>query len=140
MVDPSPAPLSLSPTFAPDQLTLVGVGPGDPELLTVAAVKALEQADVIAHPVVREGQPGMALAIASPWLQPQQQLLPLAFPMVAEAEPRMSAWHHAADALASKVRAGRRVVLLCEGDVSSLQPAVMCSWLCVAAIPTFPLH
>ena len=37
MVDPSLALLSLSPTFAPDQLTLVGVGPGDPELLTVAA-------------------------------------------------------------------------------------------------------
>ena len=56
--------------FAPDQLTLVGVGPGDPELLTVAAVKALEQADVVAHPVAREGQAGMALAIASRWLQP----------------------------------------------------------------------
>lgn len=118
MVDPSLALLSLSPTFAPDQLTLVGVGPGDPELLTVAAVKALEQADVVAHPVAREGQAGMALAIASQWLQPSQQLLPLAFPMVAEAEPRISAWHEAADALARTVRAGRRVVLLCEGDVS----------------------
>ena len=42
----------------------------------------------------------MALAIALPWLQPQQQLLPLAFPMVAEAEPRISAWNEAADALA----------------------------------------
>ena len=71
MVDPSLALLSLSPTFAPDQLTLVGVGPGDPELLTVAAVKALEQADVVAHPVAREGQAGMALTIASRWLQPQ---------------------------------------------------------------------
>ena len=118
MVDPSPAPLSLATKFAPDRLTLVGVGPGDPELLTVAAVKALEQADVVAHPVAREGESGMALAIALPWLQPQQQLLPLAFPMVAEAEPRISAWHEAADALARHVRAGRRVVLLCEGDVS----------------------
>ena len=49
MVDPFLALLSLSPMFAPDQLTLVGVGPGDPELLTVAAVKALEQADVVAR-------------------------------------------------------------------------------------------
>ena len=92
--------------FAPDQLTLVGVGPGDPELLTVAAVKALEQADVVAHPVAREGQAGMALTIASRWLQPNQQLLPLAFPMVAEPEPRISAWHEAADALA-RTCAGR---------------------------------
>ena len=108
----------MSPKFAPDQLTLVGVGPGDPELVTVAAVKALEHADVVAHPVAREGQPGMALAIASRWLQSHQQLLPLSFPMVAEAEPRLSAWQQAADVLASNVRAGRRVVLLCEGDVS----------------------
>jgi precorrin-2/cobalt-factor-2 C20-methyltransferase len=38
--------------------------------------------------------------------------------MVAEAEPRIAAWHAAADALAAEVAAGQEVVLLCEGDVS----------------------
>ncbi|MCS5707005.1 precorrin-2 C(20)-methyltransferase [Synechococcus sp. FGCU-3] len=96
----------------------MGVGPGDPQLLTVAAVKAIEAADVVAYPVAREGAEGMAAAIAAPWIGAGQRRLPLLFPMVAEAEPRIAAWHAAADALAAEVAAGQEVVLLCEGDVS----------------------
>ncbi|MFQ6537948.1 MULTISPECIES: SAM-dependent methyltransferase [Aphanothece] len=99
-------------------LVLVGVGPGDPELLTVAAVRAIEAAAVVAYPVAREGATGMAAAIAAPWIAPHQRRLPLVFPMVAEAEPRLAAWQAAAEALAAEVAAGQAVVLLCEGDVS----------------------
>ena len=97
---------------------LIGVGPGDPELLTVAAVRALEAADVVAHPVAHEGAESMALTIASRWIRSDQRCLPLLFPMVAEPEPRIKAWRQAADLLAAEVKAGNRVVLLCEGDVS----------------------
>lgn len=96
----------------------MGVGPGDPELLTVAAVRAIEAADLIAYPVARPEAEGMAATIAAAWIRPEQERLPLLFPMVAEAEPRRAAWHAAADALAAAVAAGRSVVLLCEGDVS----------------------
>jgi precorrin-2/cobalt-factor-2 C20-methyltransferase len=99
-------------------LTLVGVGPGDAELLTVAAVRAIRAAAVVAYPVAREGAEGMAAAIAAPWIAPGQRRLPLVFPMVADAAPRIAAWHAAADALAAAVAAGEPVVLLCEGDVS----------------------
>ena len=99
-------------------LTLVGVGPGDPQLLTVAAVRAIGAAAVVAYPVARLEAEGMAATIAAPWIRPEQRRLPLVFPMVAEAAPRRAAWHLAADSLAAEVAAGQAVVLLCEGDAS----------------------
>ena len=99
-------------------LTLVGVGPGHPQLLTVAAVRAIRAAAVVAYPVARLEAEGMAAQIAAPWIGPEQRRLPLLFPMVSEAEPRRQAWHAAAAALAAEVAAGQAVVLLCEGDAS----------------------
>jgi len=115
VTSPQPFPPATPPAAA---LTLVGVGPGDPELLTVAAVRALAAATVVAYPVARPGDGGMAATIAAPWIAPHQERLPLLFPMTAAAEPRRAAWREAADRLAAAVAAGRSVVLLCEGDVS----------------------
>ena len=96
----------------------MGVGPGDPDLLTIAAVRAIESADTVAYPVAREGAVGMAASVAQPWIALGQRRLPLVFPMVAAAGPRRQAWHDAADRLAAEVAEGRAVVLLCEGDVT----------------------
>ncbi len=99
-------------------VTLVGVGPGDPSLLTVAALQSIAAASVVAYPVAQQGGEGMAARIAEPWISPQQRRLPLLFPRVEEGGPRRQAWHHAAAALAAEVDRGERVVLLCEGDAS----------------------
>jgi len=116
-------------------LTLVGVGPGDPQLLTVAAVRAIEAATVVAYPVAREGAAGMAATIAAPWIGAAQQRLPLLFPMVSEAAPRVSAWRAAAAALAAQVAAGQQVVLLCEGDASLF---ASCSYVLLAMAERHP--
>ena len=116
-------------------LTLLGVGPGDPQLLTVAAVRAIEAATVVAYPVAREGGIGMAATIAAPWIGHQQRQLPLVFPMVAEAEPRRLAWRVAAAALAAEVAAGHAVVLLCEGDASLF---ASCSYVLLALAAWHP--
>jgi precorrin-2/cobalt-factor-2 C20-methyltransferase len=109
--------VKLAPRGVPG-ITLVGVGPGDPDLLTVAAVRAIRAADVVAFPVAREGGEGMAATIAAPWIRRGQRRLPLLFPMVEAPLPRRQAWREAADRLAAEVAAGEAVVLICEGDVS----------------------
>ena len=65
-----------SPAVSTTALTLVGVGPGDPALLTLAAIEAIEAATVVAYPVARQGGKGMAASIASRWIRVEQRQLP----------------------------------------------------------------
>ena len=118
-------------------VTLVGVGPGAPNLLTLAAVQAIESADVVAYPVARADAEGMAAQIAAPWITAEQRRLPLLFPMVAEAEPRQQAWREAADALAAEAEQGLAVVLLCEGMPPCSRAAPTPCWPWPIAIPRF---
>ena len=84
----------------------------------MAAVRAIEQADLIVSPVARPGEVGMAARIASRWIKPDQPQRSHVFPMVEAPQPRQQAWKAAADLLAGEVSAGKQVVLLCEGDAS----------------------
>lgn len=118
----------LNPTSA-GLLSLVGVGPGDPGLLTLAAVEAIRKSQVVAYPVAAPGNESMAASIAADWIRDDHQRLPLVFPMVEAAAPRQEAWNTASATLLSLVRAGQRVVLLCEGD-SSLYAS--CSYVLLA--------
>ena len=99
-------------------LTILGVGPGDPDLITVAGLKALRQARTVAYPVAQPGGEGMAARIAAPWLRSEQRQLPLHFPMTTAPEPCRQAWRCAARQLLQALAERPPVVLLCEGDVS----------------------
>ncbi len=101
----------------------VGTGPGDPELLTVKAVRAIEGADVIAY-FAKQGRGGNGKAIVEHLLKPGTTLLPLYYPVTTELDKddplyqsRITDFYNAsADAVASHLEAGRTVAVLSEGD------------------------
>ncbi len=124
----------------PPSLTLVSVGPGDPSLLTLAAVKAIQNATLISYPVSKEGNEGIARQIASAWIKEDMKQLPLVFPMVSESELLKRAWRESGEKLVELVKAGEEVVFLCEGDVSLFATGSYILLYIKAHYPEFPIR
>jgi len=96
----------------------VGVGPGDPELLTRKAVRVLADCDVIAAPRTK-GETTLALEIAGKAVDLSgKQILPLEFTMDRDPEVRMAAYRAAAERLKAPLDEGRDVAMVTLGDVS----------------------
>ncbi len=93
----------------------LGVGPGDPNLITVKARDILARAPVIAYPAP-EGGESLVRAIADPWIPPDRIEIVIATPMSVERFPAQEVYDRYADDIASHLEAGRDVALLCEGD------------------------
>ncbi len=101
----------------------VGVGPGDPELMTLKAVRALGAADVIAH-FAKAGNNSHARGIASAHFRPGAEELPLLYPVTTEIHRHDTAYRLAIGAfydesaarVAEHLMAGRNVAVLSEGD------------------------
>jgi precorrin-2/cobalt-factor-2 C20-methyltransferase len=111
----------------------VGVGPGDPELMTFKAMRALGQADVIAH-FAKAGQSGHARAIAAPHVRPGIVELPLHYPMTTELpkcseryrEALRDFYDAAAEKIAAHLQSGRVVAVIAQGDdVFTVLPATL---------------
>jgi precorrin-2/cobalt-factor-2 C20-methyltransferase len=101
----------------------VGLGPGDPELLTVKAVRMIAEARVIAY-FAKEGRPSNARRIAARWIKAGVTELELSYPVTTEIpfdEPGYGAalrpfYDKAANTIAGHLAGGRDVALICEGD------------------------
>jgi len=92
----------------------LGVGPGDPELLTLKALRLLRSAPVIAYPAPEHGD-SFARSIVASWIEGHQQEIAIRFPM-RPGPPPVSIYDSAAVALAAELDRGRDVALLCQGD------------------------
>lgn len=102
----------------PGTLTGLGIGPGDPDLITLKALKALQVAPVVAFPQGRPGHMGVAQRIITPHLQAHQRQLPLEFPFVVEDDQLQAAWRRAAEQVWAVLETGQDVAFACEGDLS----------------------
>jgi precorrin-2/cobalt-factor-2 C20-methyltransferase len=101
----------------------VGVGPGDPELLTLKAMRALGEADVIAH-FAKAGNPSHSRATVAEHLRGGVVELPLLYPVTTEQPKECDAYRDAirdfydgaAEKIAALLDAGKTVAVICEGD------------------------
>ncbi|WIV52568.1 precorrin-2 C(20)-methyltransferase [Amycolatopsis nalaikhensis] len=101
----------------------VGLGPGDPELMTVKAARLISEAQVIAYHCARHGR-SIARSVAEPYLREGQIEEKLVYPVTTETTDHPGGYEGAiadfyelsAKRLAEHLDAGRDVVLLCEGD------------------------
>jgi precorrin-2/cobalt-factor-2 C20-methyltransferase len=96
----------------------IGVGPGDPELISLKGLRLLQQAPVIAFPAGIGGKPGVAEQIIRDWGQPQQVRLALGFPYVQDPQTLEAAWFKAAATVWQYLALGQDVAFVSEGDVS----------------------
>ena len=92
----------------------VGVGPGDPELLTLKAVRILQNVPVVAYPATPQGS-AQARDIAAQWLTGQREI-PITMPCMLDRGPVNEGYDEAAVLIAEELGAGRDVAILCEGD------------------------
>ena len=93
----------------------IGVGPGDPELLTLKALKAIQKVPVICVPQAVNRPESYALNIVKEYLTPDQEIMRAPFP-TDDADGAAQVWREASALVAERLMKGQDVAFLTEGD------------------------
>jgi precorrin-2/cobalt-factor-2 C20-methyltransferase len=95
----------------------IGVGPGDPELITVKAFRTLQQTPVIAYPKKRTGSKSYAHQIAEVYINPgEKEMLGLVFPMTKDEAILEREWNQTVSRVWEHLSQGKDVAFVTEGD------------------------
>jgi precorrin-2/cobalt-factor-2 C20-methyltransferase len=92
----------------------IGLGPGDPELLTLKGYRILQSVPIVAYPISPDGR-CISRGIVADYLKPEQQEIPMDFPFRpgVSSQPKYDYW---AGVLSEHLKAGQNIAVLCEGD------------------------
>lgn len=93
----------------------IGVGPGDPELLTIKAARLIAAADIVAYPTNKDGT-SIAQQIAASHMRKNVKTYGFYVPMNVDRKAANQAYDQAADEMRKHLKAGKNVACLCEGD------------------------
>ncbi|SHR50057.1 precorrin-3B C17-methyltransferase [Mycobacteroides abscessus subsp. abscessus] len=95
----------------------LGVGPGDPELITVKAFRRLQESPVIAYPKKLKGSKSYAHRIVEVYINPaEKEMLGLVFPMTKDEDTLRTEWTKSVEAIYSYLVQGKDVAFVTEGD------------------------
>ena len=94
----------------------IGVGPGDPELLTLKAINIIKEVDVIIAPKTEKKEDSVALSIARPYLKSDVNIVKQVFPMVVDFEKSPESWEANKQEILTYLEQGKKVAFLTLGD------------------------
>ncbi|PLT33182.1 precorrin-2 C(20)-methyltransferase [Bacillus sp. V5-8f] len=95
----------------------LGVGPGDPELITVKAYRKLKESPVIAYPKKQRGSKSYAQRIIDSYFHPsEKEMLGLVFPMTKDAATLERKWGETVESVWERLNEGKDVAFVTEGD------------------------
>ena len=93
----------------------VGVGPGDPELITLKSLRLIKSTEVIAYPKLK-GSKSFARNIIEEFIDLPKVEIAIEIPMTVNRLPAQRAYDAAAQEISTHLNMGKNVVFLCEGD------------------------
>lgn len=95
----------------------LGVGPGDPELITVKAFRMIQESPVIAYPKKLKGSKSYAHRIVDVYINPaEKEMLGLVFPMTKDEAILEREWTKSVELVYEKLQEGKDVAFVTEGD------------------------